>query len=537
MRLATTETFQTSRAFSHVIAALVLIALAAPIVATLWFGITTGGGSTWQHILANRLLPYTLTTLSVLFQTGLMILLFAVPSAWLVSAYAFPGRKLFEWALILPLAVPGYVMAYAWASLLNVAGPVQSAARGLTGLSARDMWFPDLFSTTGLSFVLATTLYPYVYLTARAAFTTQSLSTLEVARSLGVSGWRLLVRIALPAAWPALIAGLALALMETAADYGAADHLGIQTLGVGIVRAWSSFGEPATAARLALGLVSIMLLLLLVARLQRGPRGGQHTSSRWTTLTRTHLSGYAAWLAPAALSAIFIVAFVVPIARLFWLSVEIGGGAWTIGEPLKNSILLAGAGTLLAFAISVAALYGSRTLLAFAPPIRLATMAVYATPGAVLGLGGLLLMQNLGVSSGGSIAVGLLLWIYTCRFASAGIEPMTAALARAPASMSLAARSLDPRPWHRFWTIDRPILMPGALAGGLILFVEILKELPATLMLRPFGWDTLAVRAHAYASDERLAEATTPALLIVLAGLGPVILLSNRLAKAGTSSS
>ena len=512
---------------------LVALIIALPIASALWFGISAGGGSTWDHILHNRLLPYTLTTISVLVLTGFFILALALPAAWLVSVCEFPGRWIFEWALILPLAVPGYVMAYAWGDLAGVAGPVQSALREMTGLSARDYWFPDMFSATGLAFILASTLYPYVYITARAAFSNQSLAILEAARSLGASGWRLFVRVALPAARPAIIAGLALALMEAAADYGAADFLGIQTLGVGIVRAWSSFGEPATAARLALVLISIAFLFIILARIAQGGARTQQTSTRWLTPTRNQLRGINKWSALALCVSILLVAFALPLSRLLWLSIEHGPSNAPLLSPLLNSLVLGLAGTALAFICALTLVLGTRTLASAAWLPRLMTTAGYAAPGVVLGLGGLFLLKATGQALTGSLALALLIWIYASRFTAAGTEPLHAAMARAPKSLNYATSSLGVTGLKRLWQVDLPIILPGALAGGLILFVETLKELPATLMLRPFGWDTLAVRAHAYASDERLAEATLPALLITLAGLGPVLLLSWRLSSSG----
>lgn len=511
----------------------VAVFLVIPVAAALWFGLVAGGGETWQHMLHNRLAPYTATTLIVLLLSGLFILLLAVPAAWLVSAFEFPGRRIFEWAMILPLAMPGYVMAYSWASLAGIAGPIQSSLRDLTGWSARDYWFPDLFTAPGLAFILASTLFPYVYITARAAFTNQSLATLEAARSLGTSGQKLFWNVALPSARPAIIAGLSLALMEAAADYGAADFLGIQTLGVGIVRAWSSFGEPATAARLALVLVSIAFMFFYLSSLVQGQATNQQTTSRWLTPTRKQLIPLNAALASLFCAAILTVAFILPLSRLLWLFLETGPGSAPILPPLLSSLMLGILGTTLAIVCAIVIIVGARQTGASTSIMRLSVAAGYAAPGAVLGLGALFLLMAFDQALSGTLALVLLVWIYASRFTSAGLEPMQAALGRAPQSLDHATRSLGVTGLKRIVSVDLPIVLPGILAGGLILCVEILKELPATLMLRPFGWDTLAVRAHAYASDERLAEATLPSLLITLAGLAPVLLLSWRLSKTG----
>lgn len=519
--------------FSRLPVWLVILAIGLPTIASIWFGISAGGGSTWDHILQNRLLPYTLNTLSVLIMTAMLILVFALPTAWLISLYEFPGRKLFEWALILPLAVPGYVMAYAWADLAGVAGPVQSILRDMTGWSARDYWFPDIFTAAGLSFILASTLFPYVYITARAAFSSQSLAQLEAAKGLGVSGLRLFWFVALPTARLAITAGLALALMEAAADYGAADFLGIQTLGVGIVRSWSSYGEPASAARLALVLISIAFLFLLIARLAQGKAGTQRTSKRWLSPTRSELSRKTGWLATSLCTAILLVAFFLPVARLVWLLLEQGRGTAPLLPPLMSSLILGAGGTLLALCCALIISLWSARLSRLNRLGRLVMTAGYAVPGVVLGLGGLFVLKATGQALTGFVAIGLLIWVYATRFTAAGTEPLAAAKAAAPKSLDEATRSLGASRLRKFFTVDLPLVRPGILAASLILFVETIKELPATLMLSPNGWDTLAVRAHAYATDERLAEATLPSLLITLAGLIPVLILSWRLSKSG----
>jgi iron(III) transport system permease protein len=500
-----------------------------PVCIALYAGLVGGDGATWDHILQNRLMPYTLTTLLTLFIAAIIMLGLAVPAAWIVTQYEFPGRSVFSWALILPLAMPGYVMAYAWADLMGVAGPLQSQIRDMTGLSARDYWFPNLFSTPGLAFVLASTLFPYVYITARAAFSMQTRATLEAARSLGANAFDLFWRVALPVALPAILGGLCLALMEAAADYGAADFLGVQTLGVGIVRSWTSFGEPNTAARLALMLICIAFAFLIVARLYQGKSGVQQTSTRWLTPERTALSPAMAWLATSLCAVILILCFFAPIARLIWLAIETKARTADLLPLLRSTLLLGLFGTALAFCAALVFTLAAKRSRILRMATRLIAAAGYAAPGAVLGLGALFFLRETGQPLAGFVAVTLLVWVYVSRFTSAGVEPMQATLDRLPRNLDLAAQSLGSRGLRQFWQVDLPLILPGALAAGLILFVEILKELPATIMLRPFGWDTLAVKAHAYATDERLAQATLPSLMIVLAGLLPVLLLSWRL--------
>ena len=506
--------------------------IAVPVVSVLLAAVLLGGGEAWQHIRDTLMVPYLGGTLGTLALAAFFMLVFAVPAAWLVTMHDFPGRPVFEWLLILPLAAPGYVLAYAWGDLMGVAGPIQSALRDLTGWSARDYWFPSMRSMPGLAFVLASGLYPYVYLTARAGFVSQSICALEAARSLGASLLRSFWTVVLPAARPAIAAGLALALMEVAADYGAAEYLGVPTLTFGIVRAWKSFGEPAAAARLAVVLLVLVIGLLLTERWSRGRAGSQQSSTRWRTVSRTRLSGLTGWLAALFCLTGFSIGFLLPVSRLVWRALEAGEHVAPIGEALKNTLILAGAGAAFAFVLALVIALAGRGRGPGAAFARLTASSAYAIPGAVLALGALVVLGGLGLTLTGIVPVIALAWVYASRFTAAGAEPMVAALARAPASLGYAAESLGASPLRRAREVDLPIALSGASAGALILFVESLKELPATLMLRPFNWDTLAVRANAYATDERLAAAALPSLLITLAGLVPVILLSWRLSHS-----
>ncbi|MEO1304534.1 MAG: iron ABC transporter permease [Pseudomonadota bacterium] len=520
-----------TRPFSSIPPLLVIAMVGLPVFAALFAGIFAGDGATWTHILENRLAPYTATTLWVLVLTAFMILALAVPAAWLISQYDFPGRSLFGFALILPLAMPGYVMAYAWADMMGVAGPIQSQFRDWAGLSARDYWFPNLFSAPGLAFVLASTLFPYVYITARAAFSMQSLATFEAARSLGARPMDLFWRVAIPAATPAIIGGLCLALMEAAADYGAADFLGVPTLGVGIIRSWTSFGEPNTAARLSLMLILIAGTFLVAARLFQGQRGTQNTSVRWRTPDRSKLPVLGGVAAAGLCTTILLICFALPVSRLVWLVIEYQARAPDIVPLIQSSLILGCLGASVAFIAALVFSLATKRGETLRLGARLVAAAGYAAPGAVLGLGALYILRETGQALSGAVAIGFLVWIYVSRFTSAGVEPIQATIARLPKNLDQASRSLGVTGLNQFWRVDLPLIAPGAVAAALILFVEILKELPATLMLRPFGWDTLAVRAHAYATDERLAQATLPSLLIVLAGLVPVLLLSWRLSR------
>ncbi|MEL6324433.1 MAG: iron ABC transporter permease [Pseudomonadota bacterium] len=507
--------------------------IAAPVVSTLWIGLMEGGGATWTHITQTFLFRYVIDTMIVLSTVTVLSLSLAVPAAWLVTQYEFPGRSVFGWCLILPLAAPGYVLAFSYADLLGVSGPIQAFIRDMTGLSARDYWFPNIYSRIGCGFVLAASLYPYVFLTARAAFATQSSGLLNAARCLGASPTGCFWRVALPSARPAILAGLSLALMESAADFGAADFLGVQTLTVGVFRAWSSFADPAAGARLSILLVFVTGWLLWAERHLRRRQGFASRDGGFATSTRTSLPPTQSALASLFCLALFSIGFAIPVVHLVHLAIDARSSAPPILDLVRNTFLLAAVGTVAALAICLPIALAAHRSRPLAQWMRLIASSGYAIPGAVLALGGMYALSNLSISFSGSLALAILVLIYVSRFSAAGISPVEAALGRVPPSVSLAARSLGAGPFRRLYAVELPVITPGLAVAALILFVEILKELPATLMLRPFNWDTLAVKAYAYASDERLEAAALPSLMITLCGLLPVLLLSWRLSHSG----
>jgi iron(III) transport system permease protein len=507
--------------------------LVLPLVAVVLAAIS-GGGEGWRDAVATQLIPSTLTTLGLLALSAVFMLVTAVPAAWLVTQYRFPGRGFFEWALILPLAAPAYVLAYGYLDLLKVGGPVQSALRDATGWGARDYWFPDIASLPGAAFILSAALFPYVYLGARASFVTQSICTLDAARLLGAGARRRFLHVALPAARPAIMAGAALALMEVAADYGAASHLGVETLSVALIVNWEGFRDPGPAARLSLILLSLVFVLFYVERALRGRAGVQATSSRWQQIERERLPFWPAAGAVALCSGLLLLGFLVPMARLVWVAIETRIPIGDFSAATRNSVLLAGLGTLAGLVIAIIAALAMRRAGALGRVTRFAVSSGYAVPGSVLALGALAIIaaaQNAGLVGGRTVAVSLLflVWVYASRFTAVGANGIEAALARAPASLGQAARSLGAGPVRRLTRVELRIALSGLLSGALIMFVEILKELPATLLLQPFDWETLAVRAYNYASDERLASAALPSLLITAVGLLPVIVLSRAL--------
>jgi iron(III) transport system permease protein len=450
-------------------------------------------------------------------------------AAWLVAMHRFPGRDLFAWALALPLAAPAFALAYAYADLFDVAGPIRTAARTAFGadlpLEMRSLW--------GAAFVLSAAFYPYVYLTARAAFVNQSVCALEAARTLGCSHRSAFLRVALPLARPAIAAGLALTLMETLADYGAVNFLGVQTLTTGVVRAWSVFGSAASAARIALVLLVAAGALLWIERWGRRGRGFAASSARWRELPTVELTGANGIGALLFCLLLVTLGLLLPGGWLLWKGLGAQPEWPRLIEAGVRSLGLAGAGAIVTVLLA--------GVIAFAGGAsgwmgRLASLG-YATPGAVIAVGllgpaGFLWRGVEGAASGFGVGVALLLYAYAARLSASALEPMDSGLQRIGPSVTRAARMLGETPAGVIRRVQIPLSRSVILTAALLVFVDVLKELPATLILRPFDFDTLGVLADRYANDERLAQASWPALMVVVAALPCVIWLTRRIARS-----
>jgi len=525
--------------------------LVAPIVAVLASAVGPGQGA-WQHLASTVLGDYVVSTLWLTLGVAFGVVLLGVSSAWVVSTYRFPGSPLLEWALILPLAMPGYVIAYAYTDFLQFAGPVQSALRAATGWRAGEYWFPDIRSLGGAIVVFSLVLYPYVYLLARAAFVQQSANLVEAARLLGRGPWGTFFRVALPLARPAVAAGTSLALMETLADFGAVSYFGVPTFTTGIYRAWMSMGDIAAAAQLSAALLGVVVLILLLERWNRGEARYYNTAAR--PPERLHrLSGFHALAATLICAAPPALGFALPGAILVHRVA-------TEPDPLfterfvalaTNSFTLSGIAAAAAVALALLLAYAAR--LSHWRPVQIAGRVAalgYAMPGAVIAVGILvpvarldnwlagLIEAQLGVKVGliftGSIAA--LVYAYLVRFLAVALQSVESGLDRIRPSMEDAARSLGRTPGQVLARVHVPMMWPSILSAALIVFVEVMKELPATFAMRPFNFDTLAVQAYHYASDERLAQAAAASLVIVGVSLAPVILLSRAMAKARRSA-
>jgi len=503
----------------------------------------------WGHLARTVLPRYLWNTLWLVLGVGIAAPVIGTGTAWLVTMYRFPGRPVFEWALILPLAVPAYVMAYAYTDFLQVTGPVQTALRALLDVEAGAMWFPQVRSLPGAIAMMTFVLYPYVYLLARASFLEQSVCALEVGRTLGYGPWRNFLRVALPLARPSIAGGTALVLMEALSDFGTVSYFGVQTFTTGIVRVWSSYGDPVAASQLAGLLLAVVFAVLVVERLSRGRARYHHTSARYRQLPRTTLPPGKQALASLGCALPIVAGFLLPAAILLGMAITAAQRSYALNfvEMAVNSFSLAAVTAVLAVVLATVMVYGRRLCPGRASMLanRVAGLG-YAIPGTVIAIGVLVpftaaenavdawLRAQLGVSTGlvltGTIAA--LVFAYLVRFLAVALNTVEASLAKVRPTMEDAARTLGHGPTSTLLRVHAPLVSGSMLTAGLLVFVDVLKELPATLVLRPFDYDTLAVQAYNLASDERLTEAATPALTIVAVGILPVIILSKTIARS-----
>jgi iron(III) transport system permease protein len=530
--------------------AIAIAALAAvPLVAVLVTA-PTGGLAGLGQLSGGVLTRYVLNTAALMALTGTLASLMGVSAAWFVSACDFPGRRVLAWALVLPLAVPSYIAAYVYADLLDFSGPVQSALRAATGWGVDDYSFPPIRSLVGGAIILALVLYPYIYLLARAAFATQSVNQFRAARSLGARPAEAFRRVALPAARPAIAGGLALVLMEVLADFGLAEYFAIPTFSTGIFRSWLAMGDKDAA----MGLAALMLLFVAgLVTLEARTRSGRSESRdgfadgamREPLVALSPISQLGAMLAcalPVALG------FAIPALRLASLAFEDAAirASASLGEYAASSLWLGVAVALTTTTLAlVIAFAKARSPGALVGAIaRLATLG-YALPGALLAVGLLAPLGTLDQAltgfarsrlgyTGGLVLTGtsiILIYALTVRFLTVAYNALEGGMARIPASLDAAARSLGAGPARVLARIYIPLLRPSLLAALALVLIDTLRELPATLILRPFNLETLATRTYRLASDERLIEASIPALILLGVGLIPVIMLTRSAAR------
>ena len=505
----------------------------------------------WAHLAATVLPRYLLNSLWLMLGVGFGVTVIGVSTAWLVVSCRFWGSSLLESALLLPLAIPAYVLAYAYTDWLDVSGPVQSAIRNWFAWDVGSYWFPDIRSVWGAITLLTLVLYPYVYLLARVVFLEQSGAALEASRCLGCGPWQSFSRVALPLARPAIMAGLALALMETLNDFGTVQFFGVETFTTGIYRTWLGMGNRTAATQLAAVLLLFILILVAVERWSRG-RAGYYSNTRRSPI-RYDLSGLQAVIAQLVCVLPIIFGFLLPVILLLRLAIEqadlgLDARFW---QAAANSLLVAGLTAGLAVVIAVGLAYGLRlhpNSRFIRITSRIAAMG-YAIPGSVIAVGVLIPMSwldnhlatwakaTLGLSTGllltGTITA--LIYAYLVRFLAVSLGTVEASLTQIKPSLDDASRSLGQSPLGTVLKVHTPLIWGGIVSSAILVFVDVMKELPATLVMRPFNFDTLAVQVYRLASDERLAEAATPALALIAVGMFPVMLLSWRVAKSHSS--
>ncbi|QTD46204.1 iron ABC transporter permease [Ottowia testudinis] len=530
------------RALPALILVLLALALSLPVLALVgsWAQWNAESAQILREMAATVLPEYLWVTLQLAVMVGIGVVAMGVPAAVLVTVFDFPGRRSFEWLLLLPLAMPAYVTAYAYTDFLQFSGPLQSWLRATWGLQGRLL--PEVRSVWGAAWVFSFSLYPYVYLLSRTALTERAPQLMEAARLLGASLPRRLREVALPMARPAVAAGTALALMEVLADYGVSAYFGIQTFTAGIYKAWLSMDNRLAAAQLATVLLALVVgLLWLEQRAQRRLRFvGSATARASSSEARpVRLRGRRALLAGVLCLLPVLMGFVLPVGFMLrplsadwsvlpwdrfllwtWNSVRLGA---------ITALLAVGAAWFLAYSLRrrpTALRRGAAQVISLG----------YAVPGAVIVVGVLLPVGWLqarwpGSGMGAVVTVTIwgLVWAYLVRFVSVALQSMQAGYARVPRSLDESARMLGASGVELAARVHWPLLRRAGFAAGLLVFVDVMKELPATIVLRPFNTDTLAVVANQLARDERLGEAALPSLALVLVGLVPVILLSRAL--------
>ncbi|CUI32414.1 ABC transporter permease [Achromobacter xylosoxidans] len=531
-------------------AALIGLAVLAPVLTLVWWALG-GDLSHWRH-LATYVLPQALAnTAALLAGVGVLVTLLGTGSAWLVTAYEFPSRRTLTWALLLPLAVPTYIIAFAYLDLLHPIGPIQSAIRALLGYdSPRQFRLPDLRSIQGAIFVLGFVLYPYVYLSTRVMFMTQAASLLEAARTLGAGRYAVFFRVALPLARPAIVVGVSLALLETLNDIGASEFLGVQTLTVSVYTTWVTRSDLAGAAQIALTMLAIVIGLILLERHGR-KRQRYANTQRMRPMQPRRLRGAAAVLAAVLGWIPVVVGFAAPALYLVVETYKrlhlVGGVSSQLLNGLGNTLIVAFSATLVTLVCGLVVAWAGRTLresAGFNPGRACARVASlgYAVPGTVLAIGLLTpfvwidtavakVFGGSGLFLMGSMAA--LVCAYAIRFLAISTGALEAGLARIPPSLEQASRLLGESSAGTLRRVHLPLLRPALAASALLVFVDAMKELPATLLLRPMNFDTLATWLYAEAARGTYEEGAVAALAIVLAGLLPVILLARTNLKMG----
>lgn len=489
----------------------------------------------WQHLIATGLGRLLKNTLILMVGVGICVMLIGVSLAWLTAVCEFPGRRLFDWALVLPLAVPTYVVAFVAMGLMSYSGPVLTVWRDIFG---RDAWYPEIRSPLGVVLVMSAVLYPYVYMLARSAFLQQGRNLTDAARCLGCGSWSSFFQVALPIARPAIIAGMALALMEALADFGAVSVFNYDTFTTAIYKSWFGFFNLQAAAQLATLLLGFVAVALLLEQKASGKRQRYHMSLRQKE--RIRLAGVWAVVAPAYCGLVLLLTFIIPVGQLIlWVGeTRLGGLNAHFLRLVEHTFVLGAISALvvvvLALLVSFAQRYHAQS--AWIGGLTRLTVLGYALPGSVLAVGIIIVFTFAdrllaGVSGGGQWLVGslaALILAYIIRYFAAGLGPVQASLERIRPHYQEVAHTLGCNQWQVIRRVYLPLLSPGIFTALVLVLVDVMKEMPATLLLRPFGWDTLAVRVYEMTSEGEWQRAALPALSLVLISIIPVVLLIQR---------
>lgn len=523
----------------------VCLAVAFPLM-VIFIHMFSKGDSAWQHIVSNLVPTYVVNTLILMAGVATLVSILGVSTAWLISMYTFPGRKVLQWLLVLPIAIPAYILGFTWVGMLDYTSPVYVFLRKNFGLETGQFLFFDILSLPGAIIILSLAHYPYVYLIARTWFEQQSASILEAGYSLGHKPLSVFFRIALPLSRPALVAGVSLALMEVINDYGLVTYFGVETFTTGIFTAWFAFGSPVSAINLSGYLMIFVLLLLFTERFRRGRRRYDTTGSHFRPLRPKKLTKLKGPIATALVSVPVLLGFILPALMLTYWSFQTID---TIADNrffslLQNSFLLALIASATVILLSVLIGFTVRTFPSKAAGfmVRFATIG-YAIPGAIIAVGLMVpfiwIDGQIAAFTGGASRIiitgtwATLIFGYTVRFMAVGYNNIESSMTRTSVSLDEASRSLGLSNKGTLLKVLLPVIHPGILTGALLVFIDVLKELPITLILRPFNFDTMAIRAFEYASDERVAEAAPASMVIVLTSLTAIVLLRKTLKRQG----
>lgn len=527
-----------------VILTLVLVGLIALPVISIGVKLFSGPGETWGHIVENLLLDYIGNSLFLVLVCGFMVVFLGVSTSWLVARFEFPYRKQLEWLLILPLAIPSYIVAYSYAGILDYGGSLELILRFFGFSSVRI----DIMNKTGLAFVLGISLFPYVYVSSRAFFLNQANNLMEASKMLGVGEIKSFFKLILPLARPAIVAGLILVLMEVLNDYGAAKYFGVNTFTTGIFRSWFSLAEPETAVYLSALLIIIVFGLILLEKFQR--RKIQFSSSKANSqgIHRKTVSKRLQYVIFSFVLLPVLLGFIIPVAQLiYWAFL-------TYENVFTSTFLIISLQSFgIAFLTAIITVIVAILLIYFSKWSRISSLKNiaklgvlgYAIPGAVVAIGIMIptifldrwlikILDYLFQIQAGLIISGTLIaliYAYVVRFLAVAFNPIESTTLKVSDSIPDSSRILGVGNIKTFFKIDFPLIKTGILSAFILVFMDVIKELPLTLILKPFRVNTLAVKAYEYASDEMVMEAAIPSLLIILTVMLPVIFLNRLLVK------